>query len=454
MQRLPTLTDGQSRYQLPLADTSAARLTEALLLDDQQARVESLACLLSHDPTLALWTLCRAQSAAQQLDELAHWLECHALDVLDWEEADLVWDQQSFDSQRAAWQQRVAQSVTAARQSSCYLAGLLCESKRWLDDARVGKIQGETSHTNPLLPDWLTQELDAISVSRPADNGHVGAADVARQSPTEIAEQWSATIPGVEKLLIPLIQKLRRLRSLERDYEATLQREKIDALKELAYGASHEINNPLANISTRAQTLLRDETDPERRQKLETINRQAFRAHEMITHMMQFARPPRLAVTNTNLVSLIDDVIAKTFPDAQPQETELINRSAGETVMAHVDSDQLISALKAMIVNSLQALRKGGRIEMFARHESAGHVAITVHDTGPGIPDDIQRHVFDPFFSGREAGRGLGFGLCKCWGVVQLHGGTIDVESAKGRGTTFTIRLPLEATSAHKAAAS
>jgi hypothetical protein len=96
------------------------------------------------------------------------------------------------------------------------------------------------------------------------------------------------------RLLPRLIRRLSRLDRLEREYSAELEREKLEALKELAYGASHEINNPLANISTRAQTLMREETDPERRRKLAVINAQAFRAHEMISDMMLFARPPML----------------------------------------------------------------------------------------------------------------------------------------------------------------
>ncbi len=88
--------------------------------------------------------------------------------------------------------------------------------------------------------------------------------------------------------------KLARLDELERRFDAAVQHAKLEAMKELAYGAGHEINNPLANIATRAQTLLRDETNPERRRKLAAINAQAFRAHEMIADLMLFARPPQM----------------------------------------------------------------------------------------------------------------------------------------------------------------
>ncbi|MEX0818839.1 MAG: histidine kinase dimerization/phospho-acceptor domain-containing protein, partial [Pirellulaceae bacterium] len=86
-----------------------------------------------------------------------------------------------------------------------------------------------------------------------------------------------------------LVERLIRLKQLETDFDDALVREKLASMRELAYGASHEINNPLANISSRAQTLLDDESDPQRRRKLATINSQAFRAHEMIADMMLFA---------------------------------------------------------------------------------------------------------------------------------------------------------------------
>ena len=87
--------------------------------------------------------------------------------------------------------------------------------------------------------------------------------------------------------------KLARLEELEHRFAEAVERAKLEAMKELAYGAGHEINNPLANIATRAQTLLQEETDPEKRRKLAAINAQAFRAHEMIADLMLFARPPQ-----------------------------------------------------------------------------------------------------------------------------------------------------------------
>ena len=276
---------------------------------------------------------------------------------------------------------------------------------------------------------------------------------------------------------------------------AAVERAKLEALYQFAYGLSHEINNPLANIATRAQTLLIDERDPERRRKLATINQQAFRAHEMIADLMLFARPPTPRKEPTDLVALASRVLTEIEPLAKEQGTALVGPTATEPIMATVDPTQIAVALRAIVQNSLEALGRGGRVELriadcglrienpeefqvsssklqvgdcnphfpdtphsalrTPHFSPAPHFSptpqsairnpqLTILDTGPGIPPHIRPHIFDPFFSGREAGRGLGLGLSKAWRIVDLHGGSITVESPEGGGADFTIELPGE----------
>jgi signal transduction histidine kinase len=233
-----------------------------------------------------------------------------------------------------------------------------------------------------------------------------------------------------------------RVAELETRFEAALTAAKLDALKEFAYGAGHEINNPLANISTRAQTLLRGETDPERRRLLATINRQAFRAHEMIADLMLFARPPEPQKRPLDLSTLVDTLLADLAPHARDQRTELVRVGANAPAVLPADSNHLAEALRAVLLNALEALGIGGRVEIEIR--SLDHAfGIIIRDNGPGMNTHQLAHCFDPFFSGREAGRGLGFGLCKAWRIVTLHDGSIEIESQPGRGATVTITLPV-----------
>lgn len=222
-----------------------------------------------------------------------------------------------------------------------------------------------------------------------------------------------------------------------------LEQAKLDAMKELAYGASHEINNPLANIAARAQTLLRDEADPERRRALEAIHQQTLRAHEMISDLMLFARPPALVRQAVNVAQLLQQLQAELTPECRRREVELLVSADAALPPLSADPTQLAVALKALLTNALEAIGKIGRIDVAAL-ESSGQLQITVRDTGPGIAATVRPHIFDPFYSGREAGRGLGFGLSKCWRIVTSHGGRISVAGDDQPGATFVVELPLE----------
>ncbi|MBL9162621.1 MAG: HAMP domain-containing histidine kinase [Planctomycetaceae bacterium] len=216
---------------------------------------------------------------------------------------------------------------------------------------------------------------------------------------------------------------------------------KLDAMKELAYGASHEINNPLANISARAQSLLRDERDPERRRTLEAINQQALRAHEMISDLMLFARPPQLERRPLDLVQLVRQVACGLASDCDCRSIELNIAVDGQPPPVDGDATQLGVAINALVANSINALGRDGTIQIAVRRSSDGGALLQIADNGPGIPPEVRPHIFDPFYSGREAGRGLGFGLSKAWRIITLHGGSLTVE-APAAGAIFNIELP------------
>ncbi len=263
-----------------------------------------------------------------------------------------------------------------------------------------------------------------------------------RAAGDEAWRRWLSEIPDVQTSFRRWSSDYEQTARLKADFDERLQTAKLDSLKEFAYGAGHELNNPLANIASRAQTLLREETHPERRRRLAAINTQAFRAHEMLADMMLFARPPQLAPELVDLVQLADEVLAGLAEDAAAQQTALHLPTRREPATIAADPVQLRVALRAMCVNSLEALGRGGNvgIEISQQGDAA---EITIHDDGPGISAEIREKIFDPFFSGREAGRGLGFGLSKAWRIITLHGGQIIVDSQSGRGATFTIVLPM-----------
>ena len=233
----------------------------------------------------------------------------------------------------------------------------------------------------------------------------------------------------------------------DKSFEQRLEHAKLAAMKELAYGASHEINNPLANISARAQTLLRDERDPERRRALEAINQQALRAHEMISDLMLFARPPRLDLQEVDILSLVERIVSQTQSDCERRDISIRIASEAPVDSLRGDAVQLEVALKALLTNSIEAIGEHGVIDVRIKVAEAPQrlLRMTVSDDGPGIQPNAREHLFDPFFSGREAGRGLGFGLSKAWRIVTEHGGQIRAESNGEAGATFVIELPIRA---------
>ena len=220
-----------------------------------------------------------------------------------------------------------------------------------------------------------------------------------------------------------------------------LQQAKLDAMKELAYGASHEINNPLANIALRAQTLLKREDDADKRKALEAMHRAAMRAHEMISDLMLFARPPAPVKQRIDLREVAETTRSEMEGPATEQGASLTVESPAEEIAVQADRDQLAVAVRALVQNSLDALAEGGGVRI-ACDATDDEARLRVIDDGPGVPEAIRPHVFDPFFSGREAGRGLGFGLPKCWRIVTGHGGDVRLESGSREGVTVTIRLP------------
>lgn len=292
-----------------------------------------------------------------------------------------------------------------------------------------------------------TTVADAVAWLAPRLAQEIAAAIESTREPAYAAEYYASSVETrLPMLAVRLADYECRLAGLG----GRLERQKLDALKELAYGASHEINNPLANIAARAQTLLEGEVDAERRRKLVAIHRQAIRAHEMIADLMLFARPPKLNPANTSLAILLRQVVDEMLDQARQQGTRLtLNTDGGELILV-IDTVQLGVAVRALIANSLEALGKGGDVSVNVRCPTGVPrpvAEISVRDNGPGIPGNVRPHIFDPFFSGREAGRGLGFGLSKCWRIVTDHGGDIMVHCPAEGGAEFSILLPVNSPS-------
>jgi len=462
MHRLPPLCRESGQFVLPLADRSAAALGELLLGRDPAREVTALAATLADDPALLLWaviTASREGLVPESVDDVAHWLAGRALAVLDWPEGTDGGPLGRDDPLLEAVAAHVLQSLVlgdlaahltetdgSVKPEKAALWGLLGYGAETLGTTEP---EGAEAIRN-VLPSWLADreaEPDAlrraravVAAEKPLPDGIELDLDACRARAEQGRRRWLSADRRAG-WLARLAENLRRLRALEDEFQHRVEAEKLEAMAEFAAGAGHEINNPLTVIAGRAQLYLRDEGDPEKRRALALISAQAMRVHEMIADLMLFARPPEPEPERIDAVELLDRVIEQSRPDAAAREIAL-RRTGGEgPIPLTADPTQLTVALRALCRNAVEAMGGEGTIELRAE-QRGGEVLLRVADDGPGIPPEERRHIFDPYYSARQAGRGLGMGLSKAWRIVTNHGGRIDVDSEPGEGTVFTITLP------------
>ena len=245
-------------------------------------------------------------------------------------------------------------------------------------------------------------------------------------------------------LLVEAVERMLAHARVNADIDRAIEVARLEAARELAYGAGHEINNPLANIATRAQSLLLEERDAERRRRLATIVDQAFRARDMIGGLMLFARPPRPAAETLDVGDLLRAVADAVEPVAAAKEVTIAVTSPARPLEVVVDRGQVEEALRAIVTNAIEASAVGGQGTLAARVRGDGDpwCEVVVSDHGSGMDEATVRRAFDPFFSGREAGRGAGLGLSKAWRFIEASGGSVVIQSRPGAGTTVTVTLP------------
>lgn len=225
---------------------------------------------------------------------------------------------------------------------------------------------------------------------------------------------------------------------------------RLAAVAELAAGAGHEINNPLAIISGQAQYLLSRRERlfvPESAGKvveaLESIVGQTKRIHTLLRQLLQFARPPAPVRRSYDLALLAGEVV-RALDDLAVQRrvrVEIVPTTA--TLLLHVDPEQLRTALTALVRNAIEAAPADGWVRVGTRQPGAAcPVEVVVEDSGPGpLPEQVP-YLFDPFFSGRAAGRGKGLGLPVAWQLIRQHGGEIRYVRPEAGPTRFIVRLP------------
>jgi signal transduction histidine kinase len=262
---------------------------------------------------------------------------------------------------------------------------------------------------------------------------------------------------------------LHDLESAERiESELELSR-RMAAIGRLTSGVGHEVKNPINAIVVHLELLkskLGEAEGPATRH-LEVIDAEIRRLDRVVQTLVDFSRPVELDLREQDLRLVIGDVLALAADELTTRRVKLTSRMPEEPLIAHVDADLLKQAALNVIENGAQAMPDGGRLELILEEEHHGELASTqpaqggdaqlvrtgrtaprfavlrIADEGPGIPAEIRDKIFDLYFTTKTGGSGIG--LAMTYRILQLHHGSVEVQSRKVRGTEFRLRIPLTA---------
>jgi signal transduction histidine kinase/ActR/RegA family two-component response regulator len=237
--------------------------------------------------------------------------------------------------------------------------------------------------------------------------------------------------------------------------EQLLQALKMDAVARLAGGVAHEVNNALASISTITGLMLEEERlDPVARDDLTSILEAAGRAAELTRKLLAVGRKGKYTTEVLDPTDLVD-AARMTLADRLVPPLAIEVRLLHGDAKIEGDSAQIVQALRSLLVNAADAMPDGGMLlvqtalvtlsgrDAHARAVAAGqYVAFTVQDTGAGMDSETRKAAFDPFFTTKPFGEGAGLGLPMVYGTARTHGGSAEIHSARGRGTTVTLHVP------------
>ncbi len=223
--------------------------------------------------------------------------------------------------------------------------------------------------------------------------------------------------------------------------EASVLSERLAFTGRIAASIAHEIRNPLSNVSLSVQQLREAFPDDSPwARHVDIITRNTERINFLITELLNCARPPKLNILPYDIHEILDGVLDSLKTQMTSQSIDVRKRFTLRAPVANVDKEQINRVFSNVMINALESMAHGGRLTITTGIDGSFFV-VEMKDTGEGIPEEDIIRIFDPFFSTKTSGVGLG--LSTTYGIVVSHGGTIGVESEWKRGAIFTISLPM-----------
>jgi two-component system, NtrC family, sensor histidine kinase HydH len=254
-----------------------------------------------------------------------------------------------------------------------------------------------------------------------------------------------ADVEDIEESLNSLASRVsdvvQRLQSAERE---SLRNDQLASLGQLAAGLAHELRNPLTAIRTLVEAARAGGPAAQLDGRdLEVVDEELTRLDSTLQSFLDYARPPKLERRSIDLRDVIDRTVLLVKPRAEQQSVKLDVELPTVPVRVNADPEQLRQVVLNLLLNALDALGSGGRIEVGAQENPAQrHATLMIADNGPGIPAALRDKLFEPFVSSKASGTGLGLTICRR--IVENHGGTITVDNRPTGGAVFTIQLPAE----------
>ena len=233
---------------------------------------------------------------------------------------------------------------------------------------------------------------------------------------------------------------IEQLRALN---EQLIRTEKLASLGTLSAGVAHEVNNPLAAISSLIQIMQsKQNLDDETKEKLRLISTQITRITQVTKDMMDFARVRPAAKNLLDVNELLETSLRLASFDREFQRLKIVKNYVEKPAKVFADADQLQQVFLNLILNARDATTENGEL-CIKTSQTVDNITVEISDNGTGIDENNLKQIFDPFFTTKPAGKGTGLGLAVCYGIITAHGGKIEVESNNGNGTKFILSLPI-----------
>lgn len=296
-----------------------------------------------------------------------------------------------------------------------------------------------------IMPEGLSKEEWASFASQDVQNYAQNSELVTAEGRTILASSYPTNMGGYLLTFKDVTEQRATQQDLEREKNRTHQSEKLSALGELLAGVAHELNNPLSIVVGYSLMLQEHIDDPVQAKRIERISQAAERCAKIVKMFLAMARQNPLKIESGSVNEILQMVIDTAGADIEAANIRLNLALASDLPDVDIDADQVAQVFTNLVMNARQAIspdEKNGFIKISSRYDKrSDDVIVSIADNGIGISKDVQKRIFEPLFTTKEAGRGTGVGLALSHRIINSHSGELIVDSDIGKGATFHVRL-------------